>query len=145
MGAPSIRLWLLSREEDQLLRIQRDRLILNWQAGTSSSSYPRYRDALRPAFAREYQGLLSFLMDAGLPTPGPFGVDVTYVNVVSGSTDDPPEIGAILRSQRPSEGRRGAPRTTRLQQQWEWTGHGGAASVLRIDTEQPAGGGPRSP
>lgn len=142
MGAPSIRLWLLSREQDQLVQVQRDRLILNWRLGTSSSSYPRYRDALRPAFAREYQGLLSFLMDVGLPTSGPVGVEVTYVNVVSGSIDESSDIGAILRSQRPSAGRLGAPGTTRLQQQWKWTGHDGAASILRIDAEQPAGGGP---
>ena len=138
VGAPSIRLWLLSREQDQLLQVQRDRLIVNWRVGTSSSSYPRYRDALRPAFAREYQGLLSFLTDVGLPTSGLVGVEVTYVNVVAGSSDESSDIGAILRSQRPSEGRFGAPRTTRLQQQWEWTGHEGAASVLTMDAAQPA-------
>ena len=83
MGAPSIRLWLLSQEQDQLLQVQRDRLILNWRAGTINNSYPRYHDALRPAFAREYRGLLSFLMDAGRPTLSLVGVEVTYVNVLS--------------------------------------------------------------
>ena len=138
MGAPSIRLWLLSQEQDQLLQVQRDRLILNWRAVTGSGSYPRYRDALRPAFAREYQGLLSFLTEAELPPSVPVGVEVTYINVATGS-DESSDIGAILRSQRPSAGRLGAPGTTRLQQQWKWTGHDGAASILRIDAEQSTG------
>lgn len=113
---------------------------MNWRAGTSSSSYPRYRGALRPAFDREYQGLLSFLADAGLPTSVPVGVEVSYVNVVSDSIDGSLDLGAILRSQRPSEGPFGAPRTTRLQQQWKWTGHDEAASILTMDAAQPAGG-----
>ncbi len=138
MGAPSIRLWLLSQAQDQLLQVQRDRLILNWRAGTNSNSYPRYHETLRPAFAREYRDLLSFLKDAGLPTLSLVGVDVTYVNVFDGSIDKRPEIGTILRSQQPSEGRLAAPRTTRLQQQWEWTGHHGAASILTLDAAQPA-------
>jgi len=140
MGAPSIRLWLLSREQDQLLQVQRDRLILNWRAGTNNNSYPRYQDALRPAFAREYRGLLSFLMDTGLPTLSLVGVEVTYVNVFSGSVDESPDIGAILRSQQPSKGRFGTPRTTRLQQQWEWNGDDAAASILTMNAAQPASG-----
>jgi uncharacterized protein (TIGR04255 family) len=140
VGAPSIRLWLLTEDEDQLVQIQRDRLILNWRASKNVSPYPRYHDALRSTFAHEYDQFLAFVAEARLPTPRPISVEATYVNLIPRLGDGPQDLSTILRSQIPFTDRLGLPQTTFLQHRWESTNQDGAVSVLRLDVEAQANG-----
>lgn len=88
VGAPQIRLWLLTEKQDRLVQLQRDRLVVNWRLASPGQPYPRYRDALRPEFANDYRQLLNFLDTEHLPSPRPTSTEVTYVNAIaSGSVE----------------------------------------------------------
>ena len=137
MGAPGIRLWLLNEKQDQLVQVQRDRLVINWRASGDTSPYPRYHEALRPTFLRQYDQFLTFLEESGLTMPRPLTVEVTYVNMIATSGDGPFDLSSVLRSQAPFADGLGAPQTTRLQHQWVRTDKDGPVSVLRLDVDVP--------
>lgn len=141
MGAPGIRLWLLNKDQDQLVQIQRDRLVLNWRASGDVSPYPRYHESLRPIFKRQYDQFLAFLDESGLTKPRPLSVEVTYVNMIPALGDGPPDLSSVLRSQAPFIDGLGAPQTTRLQHQWVRTDKDGPMSVLRLDVDASAQAG----
>lgn len=142
MGAPGIRLWLLNDNQDQLVQVQRDRLVLNWRASGDVSPYPRYHEALRPIFTRQYDEFVAFLDESGLVKPRPLSVEVTYVNMIpASSVDVPSDLSSILRSQSPFIDGLGVPQTSRLQHQWVRTDKDGQVSVLRLDVDAPAQAG----
>lgn len=76
---PSSRLWLLSADEADLLQLQNDRLIANWNRYPSSPEYPRY-GPIRDRLERDWNDFCDFLQTEGIPTPTVAVVECTYVN-----------------------------------------------------------------
>lgn len=80
VGHPPMRLWMLTAAEDQLVQVQRDRLVVNWRR-IGRGDYPRYH-ALRALLDRKLADLGSFLEGRALPVPPPVAVEATYVNLI---------------------------------------------------------------
>ena len=75
------RLWLQNDIGDQVVQIQRDRLVVNWRK-EGSGGYPRYkfvRDRLRDAWDR----LVSVCEDLGYDEPIPSLCEIQYINHIS--------------------------------------------------------------
>ena len=72
------RLWLQNDEGDQVVQVQRDRLVVNWRK-EGSGDYPRYkivRDRLQDAWHR----LVGVCSDLGYDTPIPELCEIQYIN-----------------------------------------------------------------
>ena len=75
------RLWLQNDVGDQVVQIQRDRLVVNWRK-EGSSGYPRYkivRDRLQDAWRR----LLCVCNDLNYDAPIPDLCEIQYINNIS--------------------------------------------------------------
>lgn len=89
IGPPPRRLWFLNSEGDQVVQVQRDRLIANWRAvPTIEKPYPRY-DALRANFLERWLDFNEFVAEQGVaPAIQPHNAEVTYINVIHSDSDD---------------------------------------------------------
>ncbi len=77
---PSVRCWYLEESGTRLLQVQKDRFIHNWRKVSGDEVYPRYEDAIRPAFEKEWPRFTEFLNDHGMGYPQVRRCEVTYVN-----------------------------------------------------------------
>lgn len=133
VGAPQIRLWLLTEAEDRLVQLQRDRLIVNWGSSSDEGTYPRYKEALRPEFENDFEELRSFLRDRSLPTPRVISTEVTYVNAVVDSRDA--DLVGLLRSQVRVPHHLDRPVATQLSQTWNRLVDGAVTSTLTLNVQ----------
>lgn len=78
---PSARVWYQSEGRDQLVQVQRDRLVHNWRRLSAEQPYPHY-DNLLPQFQQDAADLWSFLADQGLEPPVVTQAEATYVNPI---------------------------------------------------------------
>jgi uncharacterized protein (TIGR04255 family) len=140
IGAPAIRLWLLSEDGSLLLQLQRDRLILNWRHA-SSDPYPHY-DTLRPQFVRALRELTAFVREHGLGSIVGSAVEVSYVNEVV-TESGLPSLSGILTAVSGQDHHLGMPVASRIIQAYNArsTGSGPAVLTLTADTQ---GRGPNS-
>lgn len=138
MGAPQIRLWLLTESEDRLVQLQRDRLIVNWRSASTEGSYPRYRESLRPEFENDFEQLRVFLRERSLPLPRVVSTEVTYVNALADLQDS--DLVGVLRSQTRVPHHLGKPSTTRILQTWNRMLGDSVTSTLTLHVEAQAEG-----
>lgn len=71
--------WFLSSTGDQLIQVQRDRLLHNWRKQGEGAAYPRY-PSIRSAFKRELAVFQVFLDEQGWGLLQPNQCEITYVN-----------------------------------------------------------------
>jgi uncharacterized protein (TIGR04255 family) len=74
-----IRCWFLDKPGNQIIQIQRDRFIYNWQKISGSEVYPRYEN-VRVRFEAEWRQFRDFLEESGFGKPEVNQCEVTYVN-----------------------------------------------------------------
>ena len=128
VGAPAIRLWLLSTAGDRLIQVQRDRLVLNWRRGDAGQEYPHY-DHLRPTYVAVYEDLQTFLAEEGFEAMKPMAVEVTYVNSIDvPSAELPRAVRSLARIAHPL----GEPIETQLVQAWPGTSESTEPSMLTM-------------
>jgi len=76
---PLPRVWFLNQDKNELLQIQRDRLIVNWRQGINAEPYPRY-----VAIIERFRAAVKLFADfANLEQVGeivPTQCEITYVN-----------------------------------------------------------------
>ena len=78
-GPPPPRIWFLNEAQNELIQVQRDRLIVNWRRGANSEPYPRYPHIIK----RFRSALATFVEFAASEKVGelvPTQCEVTYVN-----------------------------------------------------------------
>lgn len=75
------RIWLGDASGNELVQIQRDRLMHNWRHTAIGSEYPRY-PRLRKEFASDWAVMDSFLRDHRLGELLPTQCEVVYVNLI---------------------------------------------------------------
>jgi uncharacterized protein (TIGR04255 family) len=141
VGAPAIRLWVMSTDRSQLIQIQRDRLILNWRHSGSELPYPHY-DALRAEFVDAYNDLRIFLAERGLGAIQPTSVEVSYVNEVV-TDGQPPDLAAILNGVASYNQRLAPPLASRVMQVFAANSLPGHLARLTL-TADTQGRGPNS-
>ena len=76
---PPVRCWFLDEKGNQLLQVQKDRFIYNWQKVGGDEIYPRY-ESVRAKFEEEWRRFCLFLQEEKLGTPEVSQCEVTYVN-----------------------------------------------------------------
>jgi len=76
---PMPRVWFLNPAKDELVQIQRDRLIVNWRQGARSERYPRYRSILK-RFRSALDILTAFTASQELGAITPTQCEITYIN-----------------------------------------------------------------
>ncbi len=75
------RLWLVDAKGEELVQIQRDRLMHNWRHTPIGSEYPRY-PSLRGEFAEDWSVLEAFLQEHKLGQLLPTQCEVSYINQI---------------------------------------------------------------
>ena len=78
-GEIPFRAWFLDKNGNQILQVQKDRFIHNWQKISGDEIYPRY-ESVRGKFQTEWDRFNAFLKKEGLPSPEINQCEVTYVN-----------------------------------------------------------------
>jgi len=73
------RAWFLDKTGNQILQVQKDRFIHNWQKISGTEVYPRY-ESVRGKFQIEWERFNTFLAKEGLARPEINQCEVTYVN-----------------------------------------------------------------
>jgi uncharacterized protein (TIGR04255 family) len=76
-----LRYWFLSADENQLLQIQRDRVIHNWRQKKSDDDYPRY-ESVKQNFEAELAIVQKFFHDEGWGDIRPNQCEVSYINII---------------------------------------------------------------
>lgn len=76
---PPNRAWFLNEAGDELIQVQRDRLIFNWRKVDDGVGYPRY-EAVESSFFAAYETFTKFVDRLGSNTPRITQCEVTYVN-----------------------------------------------------------------
>jgi uncharacterized protein (TIGR04255 family) len=135
VGAPQLRLWLLSPSQESLVQIQRDRLVLNWRADKGHDPYPRYEAMLRPEFERLYSDFVEFVQGEDLTPVRPFAIEAAYVNRIPQLSGVVVDLADTLRSQVHVDLTVGSPSVTRLNQIWERTHADGQRSTVSLNVD----------
>src|SRR5260370_4551625 len=76
---PPPRVWFLNEPQNELIQMQRDRLIVNWRRGAQSEPYPRYPHIIE-RFRSALTSFIEFTTLEKLGDPVPTQCEVTYVN-----------------------------------------------------------------
>lgn len=76
---PNVRCWFIDEKGNQLIQVQNDRFIHNWQKVSGDEVYPRY-ESVRSKFEQEWQRFCAFLKEENLAIPEVNQCEVTYVN-----------------------------------------------------------------
>ena len=76
---PPPRVWFLNERQNELIQVQRDRLIVNWRRGAHSEPYPRYPHIIE-RFRSALASFIEFVTSEKLGEVVPAQCEVTYVN-----------------------------------------------------------------
>lgn len=76
---PLPRTWFLTKSEDALVQVQRDRFLHNWKRMAPGSAYPRYSRIIK-VFQKRLSDFDKFLADYQLGEIRPLQYEMTYVN-----------------------------------------------------------------
>lgn len=85
-GESSPRALFVSKDRQEVVQIQIDRLMHNWRAQSDKDEYPSYK-TLRPSFEQQLKSFLVFLNEENLPTPMFNQCELTYVSVLTMGED----------------------------------------------------------
>lgn len=86
-GAPHPRFWFISREGNDLIQFQVDRLLHNWrEVDGAQSIYPHY-DAVKLRFIEELTRIRSYMERFSSPALRVTQVELSYVNRIYGTSD----------------------------------------------------------
>jgi uncharacterized protein (TIGR04255 family) len=78
---PPVRYWFVSSDGNELLQVQRDRLIHNWRRQKPEDRYPRY-EPLRAKFEDEIAVAEAFFREQGLGDIVCNQCEVSYINLI---------------------------------------------------------------
>ncbi len=83
---PSIRYWYLSRDNQQLIQIQKNRFNLNWRRGTDFSTYPKYPNT-KVMFQECFDTFCKSLSEVTGLSPIVEQVEISYINHIIRDAD----------------------------------------------------------
>ncbi len=73
------RVWFISRDDNAIIQVQRDRFLHNWRKVRPSDEYPRYK-VVREQFEQRLERFRLFLNENELGTICPAQFEMTYLN-----------------------------------------------------------------
>ena len=77
---PIARFWFTNEQQSEMIQVQRDRFVKNWQKQGSATDYPRYEKTIRPNFDRDFRQFAEFVRQNGFGELSVNQCEVTYVN-----------------------------------------------------------------
>src|SRR5205823_7092312 len=80
------RFWFISKDQNEIVQVQRDRLIHNWRSRRPEDQYPRY-EALRAKFESEIIKFEEFISESKLGIILINQCEVSYINVIGPDSD----------------------------------------------------------
>jgi uncharacterized protein (TIGR04255 family) len=83
---PLPRVWFLDEEQNQLVQLQRDRLVVNWRKPDKLATYPHYSQIIK-RFKFALTALHNFVESEQLGVIAPVQCEITYINHVQASAD----------------------------------------------------------
>lgn len=90
------RVWFISRTDDQIVQVQRDRFLCNWRKTSTQQVYPRY-EAVSGTFFRQFAQYRDFVRTETGKELTLVQCELTYVNhIVDGALAGFAGIGGIL-------------------------------------------------
>jgi uncharacterized protein (TIGR04255 family) len=92
---PPLRYWFVSRDQNELLQVQNDRLIHNWRQRNLENVYPRYKP-LRQKFESEIATAAKFFSEWKLGEIACNQCEVAYINLISLDGPDAPSLADIF-------------------------------------------------
>lgn len=140
----SPRLWFISGREDQLIQVQRDRLLCNWRKLSDSDDYPRYHTLSDVFFERlqEFSAFVKSETDAALVHTQ---YELTYINhIVLGAGEELVHMGHVFPDLSWREGSRFLPPPTGAEARVSFDIPGGDARLhVKANTGRAKQGGAR--
>ncbi len=93
----TLRYWFISADNNQLLQVQRDRLIHNWRRKLPTDEYPRY-EAVRERFEADINTAVDFFRAYQLGEIRCNQCEVSYINVIDAIDESDPnrELSTIF-------------------------------------------------
>ena len=82
---PLPRMWLISRDGDRLVQLQRDRFYFNWRTGANRVEYCGF-DEIYPSFLGLWDAFQGFLRRNELGEPALRSCELTYINHITQAT-----------------------------------------------------------
>ena len=78
---PVPRIWLLSKDDTEMIQVQHDTYVQNWRKLKAHQTYPRYGH-MRRQFEEGFKNFVSFAEQSHFGSPQPLRCELTYVNHV---------------------------------------------------------------
>lgn len=86
-GAPQLRFWFLSKQKDELLQFQSDRLLHNWRkVDDINNKYPRFERMIED-FEKELREIFPLLNKIGSKNPNITQCEISYINHIFVDTE----------------------------------------------------------
>lgn len=82
---PLPRVWFLNAAQNELIQVQRDRIVVNWRKGASEKPYPRYKYIIRK-FSNFLDRFSHFCSAERIGEIFPSHCEITYVNHIEPCT-----------------------------------------------------------
>jgi uncharacterized protein (TIGR04255 family) len=80
LGLPP-RTWLVHKDGEHLIQLQRDAFFFNWRRASDENAYPRYA-SIKPKFEQYFRLYRDFLEHESVPAPDQFSCSLAYVNLI---------------------------------------------------------------
>jgi uncharacterized protein (TIGR04255 family) len=90
-----LRYWFVSAEGNELLQVQKDRLIHNWRQRKPDDAYPRY-ESIREKFKNEVDRAAVFFRETNLGEISCNQCEVTYINLIAADGDATSKMDKIF-------------------------------------------------
>lgn len=78
-GLPIPRVWLINRDEDRLIQLQKDAFFYNWRRRDETKPYPRYHSIIKP-FTKYISQFEAFVRENELGDLTINSFELTYIN-----------------------------------------------------------------
>jgi uncharacterized protein (TIGR04255 family) len=91
------RIWFVSKDENAIIQVQRDRLLHNWRKVRPTDSYPRY-SVVKEKFSKRCSEFESFLIENQLGVIQLIQYEMTYLNhiPVGGNWESIEQVGRVF-------------------------------------------------
>jgi uncharacterized protein (TIGR04255 family) len=86
LNQPPIRIWFVHSKANRLIQLQSDRFVFNWRKIGAEEKYPKFDEAIRGEFQKEWIRFGEFLESQSIPVPVVTQCEISYVNHIPGSS-----------------------------------------------------------
>jgi len=91
------RIWFVSKDDNAVIQVQRDRFLHNWRKVRPTDQYPRY-GVVKNCFQERCERFETFLIENQLGSINPTQLELTYLNhiPIGGGWDSIQEVGKVF-------------------------------------------------